>query len=275
MSLRKSTVSEEAKETKHESEQLPGPDVSVLLRKLIKYEKSRTKCSMIMKIMKLIAAILVPVAIGALTIVQTLQESRNDQLHRDAEYQSRIDEQLKIKDEQQREDSYRNELRIQSIYEKFLTEVQPTIRIPNENLTESDLIFIRAKLFATFEQIDSRRKSYLIKFLYDSQLLYTQDYLTKLNYHFVDLDGADLSNCQFGLNNQIDLFKKMNFQGIRLSGVRLRNASFIYVNLSNSTFEASDLTRTNFTNTNLLNVSFNMLLLIIRLLSILNGKLVK
>lgn len=199
------------------------------------------RCSLTLKIMKLVAAILVPLAIGGFTIVQSLQESHNTEIQRDIDQQSRLAEQFKLRLEEEQV----NELRIQNIYEKLLTELQPIVRLANPSITEADLIFVRAKTFAAFEQIDARRKSYFVKFLYDSQLLFTGS----TSVRSVNLDGVDLSRVQFGSNDSAA--QRIDLRGIRLSHLNLRRASFFNVDLSNSTFEWSDLTECHFTRSTL------------------------
>jgi hypothetical protein len=47
----------------------------------------------------------------------------------------------------------------------------------------------------TLDEIDSKREWDLIKFLYDSQLVYTN----QLGMRYIDLAEVDLSNVKFGL----------------------------------------------------------------------------
>ncbi|CAF3874215.1 unnamed protein product [Rotaria sp. Silwood1] len=230
---------------------------SIPLEKWIINRKPRTKCFLVTQLLKLISAILVPLIIGAFTVIQTLHDSRNSQLTRDAEYQRRMDDKLNIDMERRRDDAHAIELRMQQIYDKFLTDTQETLRISNEDLTESDLIFLRARTLTAAEQMDPKRKMYLIQLLYESRLLYTNEYVGNTNYHSVDLDGLDLSNCEFGRSDERDSMRMMNLNGLRIAHTRLRNSSFKNVNLTGSTFENCELTETNFTNVILIDVNFN------------------
>ncbi|CAF3860180.1 unnamed protein product [Rotaria sordida] len=247
--MRPRSASDSMQHTKtlKERSKLNENNVVIPFEKWMTYRKPRTKCFLIIQLLKLIAAILVPLMIGAFTVIQTIHDSRNLQLDRDAEYQRRIDDKLNIDIERQHGDIRATELRIQQIYDKFLSETQETLRKSTEDLTEADLIFLRARTLTTIEQVDPKRKVYLIELLYDSRLLYVSEYVGNMNYRSVDLEGVDLSNCEFGRSNRGDTMKMMNRNGIRLSRAFLRNSSFKHVNLTGSTFEHCDLTGTNFT----------------------------
>ncbi|CAF3798376.1 unnamed protein product [Rotaria sordida] len=257
--MRPRSASDSMQHTKtlKERSKLNENNVVIPFEKWMTYRKPRTKCFLIIQLLKLIAAILVPLMIGAFKVIQTIHDSRNLQLDRDAEYQRRMDDKLNIDIERQHGDIRATELRIQQIYDKFLSETQETLRKSTEDLTEADLIFLRARTWTTIEQVDPKRKVYLIELLYDSRLLYVSEYVGNMNYRSVDLEGVDLSNCEFGRSNRGDTMKMMNLNGIRLSRAFLRNSSFKHVNLTGSTFEHCDLTGTNFTDVSLTDVNFN------------------
>ena len=151
----------------------------------------RTKCQSTIKIIKLVSAILVPLMIGAFTVVTTLQESKNAQMQRDAElakmeHQAQLQREaekrqreadaVKIKEQQERDDMNAKEIRIQSVYDTFMRDMSSIVLKDNLNLTIPEILFARAKTLLTLEQMDAKRKWYLIKFLYDSQLLYTRSF---------------------------------------------------------------------------------------------------
>ncbi|CAF2832809.1 unnamed protein product [Rotaria sp. Silwood2] len=257
MRFRSSSDSMQHFKTLNELQKPSDRYVSIPVEKWIINRKPRTKCFLVIQLLKLISVILVPLIIGAFTVIQTLHDSKNSQLARDAEYQRRVDDKLNLDMERRRDDAHAIELRIQQIYDKFLSDTQETLRISNEDLTESDLIFLRARTLTAAEQMDPKRKTYLIQLLYESRLLYSNEYVGKANYRSVDLEGVDLSNCKFGRSDERDSMSMMNLNGLRVSRTRLRNSSFENVNLTDSTFENCDMTGTIFTNVILIDVNFN------------------
>ena len=214
---------------------------------------------------KLFAAILVPLMIGAFTVVTTLQDSsgarsqreadlirieREAQLQQAAEERQRIADQLKSHEEQSYRDRAANELRIEQVYDSFMRDVSPIVLKPNGNLTMVELLFIRSKTLLTLDQIDLKRKWYLIKFLYDSQLLYVRD----MGYQFVDLAAGDLSHVKFGSAGKID--RKINLEKIRLSNMDLFNTSFDNVMLRYARLDYSDLNHSSFYMVSFFSISF-------------------
>ncbi|CAF1298609.1 unnamed protein product [Rotaria sordida] len=206
-------------------------------------EQQKKKWSIVIQVIKVIAAILVPIMIGAFTIIQTLQELKIARMQRDANKEQQVHDSLRV-----------IQSRIDTVYDTFIGDLSTIVLKPNNNLTESELMFARAKVLLILDLIDERRKWYLIKYLYDNQLFYAESY----NKKFINLDGADLSNVKFGITNQTSQDeRKINLTGIRLSNIYLRNSSFENVLLNNATFERSNLTGTKFLKTTIQGVNFN------------------
>ena len=214
---------------------------------------------------KVFAAILVPLMIGAFTVVTTLQESngarsqreaeltrieREGQLQQAAEERQRTADQLKSRDEQGYRNRAAEELRSEQVYDSFMRDISPIVLKPNGNLTMVELLFVRSKTLLTLDQIDLKRKWYLTKFLYDSQLLYVRD----MGYVFVDLAAGDLSHVKFGSAGKID--RKINLEKIRLSSMDLFNTSFNNVILRYARFDYSDLNHSSFYMVSFFSISF-------------------
>ena len=159
---------------------------------------TKRKWPSVIKIIKLLAAILVPLMIGIFTVVTTMQESKTARLQRETEMRQRAIDALKTKEQQERDDIRANEIRIQNIYDTFMKEMSSIVLKDNINLTIPEILFTRSKTLLTLEQIDTKRKWYLIKFLYDSQLLYTNTF----GMRYIDLAGVDLSNVKFGVSKK-------------------------------------------------------------------------
>ncbi|CAF1367243.1 unnamed protein product, partial [Rotaria sordida] len=165
----------------------------------------RKKHVLMIKLMKLFAAILVPLMIGAFTVVTTLQDSksaryqreteltrmeRQEQLQEAAEKRQRLADLAKLHEQQNYNDQAAKELRIQNVYDAYMRDLTGIVLKPNANLTFPELLFVRSRTLSVLDQIDLKRKWDLVKFLYDSELLYVRD----VGYRFVDLGGADLSH---------------------------------------------------------------------------------
>ncbi|CAF3152907.1 unnamed protein product [Rotaria sp. Silwood2] len=165
----------------------------------------RKKYVSVIKLIKLFAAILVPLMIGAFTVVTTLQDSnsaryqreadltrmeRQGQLQEEVEKRQRLADLEKLHEQQDYNDRAAKEARMQNVYDAYMRDLTNIVLKPNANLTVPELLFVRSRASSILDQIDIKRKWYLIKFLYDSELLYAKD----SGYRFVDLGGSDLSN---------------------------------------------------------------------------------
>jgi uncharacterized protein YjbI with pentapeptide repeats len=157
---------------------------------------------------------------------------------------------LKIKEQQQRDDMNAKEIRMQNIYDTFMREISSIVLKDNINLTKAEITFARAKTVLTLEQIDPKRKWYLIKFLYDNQLLYT----SKWGMKYLDLAEVDLSNVNFGGKRQFG--RRTDLSSILLSNIQLRNSTFENVGLSQANFVFSDLNNSNFIGVSMSGASF-------------------
>ncbi|UJR07508.1 hypothetical protein I4U23_011797 [Adineta vaga] len=110
----------------------------------------------------------------------------------------------------------------------------------------SEILFARAKTSLTLDQLDAKRKWYLIKFLYDSQLLYDK----KLGMKYIDLSGVDLSddytNCDLS---------ESYFQGLHIA----TSNRFKNVDLQQSYFDDMSDSRTlQLTRINLIGSNLNI-----------------
>lgn len=219
---------------------------------------AKPKWTLTIKLTKLASAILVPVMIGIFTVVTTLQESQRAQLQRNSdiekiERQAQLQREMdasKMKEQHAYDESNLREVRIQNVYDAFIREMSSIVLKYNLNLTISEVIFARAKTLATLEQIDSKRKWYLVKFLYDSQLLYGN----KSGMRFTDLADADLSNVQFSVEKRFA--RRLELEGIRLSRVQLRNSLFENIGLNRASFRYSSLNNSNFIGVSIVGANF-------------------
>ncbi|CAF2960680.1 unnamed protein product [Rotaria sp. Silwood2] len=203
----------------------------------------RKKYLLLIKLMKLFAAILVPLMIGAFTVVTTLQDSnstryqreadltrmeRQGQLQGAAEKCQNIADLAKLHEQQDSNDRAAKELRMQNVYDPYMRDLTSLILKLNINLTSSELLFVRSRTISVLDQIDLKRKWYLIKFLYDSELL-----LHFNNCHFEHLrfNHVDFQNTQF---NPVPSSSKIDFRRVNLIGSNFNTPYKTYVNISDS-----------------------------------------
>ncbi|CAF1306589.1 unnamed protein product [Rotaria sordida] len=203
--------------------------------------------------------------IGAFTVVTTLQESRTARLQRDAdmtklERQAQLQQEtekrqrevdaLKMKEQQHYNDLNAKEIRMQNIYDTFMKDMSSIVLKDNSNITMQEILYARAKTLLALEQLDVRRKWFLIKFLYDSQLLYDKT----LGMRYIDLSGVDLSHVTFGSSKKFS--RRTDLHHIRLLKLQLRNATFENVALNQANFEFSDLNSSTFIGVSLAGANF-------------------
>ncbi|CAF2752759.1 unnamed protein product [Rotaria sp. Silwood2] len=222
----------------------------------------RKKYLLLIKLMKLFAAILVLLMIGAFTVVTTLQDSNSTRYQREAdltrmerqgqlqeatEKRQNIADLAKLHEQQDYNDRVAKGLRMQNVYDAYMRGLASIILKPNINLTSSELLFARSRTLSVLDQIDLKRKWYLIKFLYDSELLYVRD----VGYRFVDLGGADLSNVTFE-------FYQSNLSGLHFNNCHFEQLRFDQADLQNTQFNSvPSSSKIDFRRVNLIGSNFN------------------
>ncbi|CAF1217510.1 unnamed protein product [Didymodactylos carnosus] len=201
--------------------------------------KSRTRCGLRLEnVLKVGAAFLVPFMIGIFTIVTTMQQNLDNKQNRlnDLEIAACNRDQA-------------NELQKDVVYAACIKDISELFMKDSHNLSENEqqnrYAFASAKTMTTLEQIDGKRKTYLIKFLYQAGLLDKRKTV-------VDLSGANLNGTDLG--GSLDTPLSLNY--ITLRYVSLLNASFVNVNLKDADFSGSILNGANFTSANLAKTNF-------------------
>lgn len=124
-----------------------------------------------------------------------------------------------MKEQQEYEENNLKEIRVQNVYDVLMREISSVVLKNDLNLTIPEVIFARAKTLATLEQLDPKRKWYLIKFLYDSQLLYAN----KTGKKYIELAEADLSNVRFDADKEF--IRQLDLENIRLTRIQLSKFS--------------------------------------------------
>jgi uncharacterized protein YjbI with pentapeptide repeats len=128
-----------------------------------------------------------------------------------------------------------------SILSTYLKEMSEFLLTDNFTLEDRRwAIVVRAKTLTVFRQLDGKRKSQAIQFLFEAQLL-------TYNKHPIDLKDADL--------NDIDMSDR-RLDSISLSGASLHNAKFIKTTLNNSNFNYTKFINSTFEGAKLINATF-------------------
>lgn len=109
----------------------------------------------------------------------------------------------------------------------------------------------RARTLTVLPRLDSNRKGSLIKFIYESGLMY-DDKVGSI----IDLSEADLSEANLeGVNLSGANLTKANFKNAMLNGARLSSANLTGVDLSGAELIGAKLIETNLTESNLSNAN--------------------
>jgi len=211
---------------------------------------------------KATASILIPIMIGVFTLVLAWQEHVQGKANRLNDIEIANNERIaQIRLEEFRRDQDHKlaaTIQMDSVLSTFFKEMSELILEKNITLTDVTMrkTFVRPKILATLRQLDPTRKSSIIKYLYESELL-------SIDKNPLDLSGADLSNIDLGYpfrfkgKSAKGIYSTTNMHSLSLPDVRLVNASFANLYLSWSNFEHSDLTGANFHGTLFLNTIFH------------------
>jgi uncharacterized protein YjbI with pentapeptide repeats len=178
--------------------------------------------------------------IGVATVVISYQQMNNAKEQREQDIflanQSRA-QQFEIEERLAADINY-----MDTVLENFLREMANLLLSPN--FTRTDVVtasVVRVKILATLRQLDGRRKSDIVLFLYEARMITIDD-------NPIDLRGTDLSN--FQLNDQ-------DLDGIALLSASLANISFVDCRLRGASFTRTRLNNVSFVQSNLSKAQFN------------------
>ena len=194
---------------------------------------------------KLLLSTLVPLMIGAFTVITTLQQNKISALQRD---QDKEEARLLRQHQEHQADNLHKE----NVYAVYLEEVSQLLM---SNEEKSSLMQIRVKTLASLRQLDSERKKHLFLFLYDTELIYEPP--GKAVSSLLDVTDADFSGISFQGTSETGC----SFIYLDLHHAYFSNASFINCYIDFSHFVDSTMHRTNFFKARLLRVFFKYALL--------------
>ncbi|CAF1548349.1 unnamed protein product [Didymodactylos carnosus] len=139
------------------------------------------------------------------------------------------------------------EVRQDAIYAAYIKDMRESLMETNDNNDKTEhQKFARAQTLSALRQLDSKRKTYIIQFLVEAELLSTKK-------ESIDLSGADLDDIV--LSGNIDSL--YDLKSINLCNIIMTNATFIYVDLFNTDFSGSTLTGSCFVNVFLYSTNFD------------------
>lgn len=222
-------------------------------------------------IFQFISAVFIPVLLAVFTVIYTLQQQSIAKSNRE------VDLRIAAEEHQQNIDLAIDEQRNTQLV-TYIREVSDLLLANNFSLNEQILrSVVRPKTLNTLRQLDPIRKSYLVRFLHESQLIPT------VNSAFLSLATADLTHIQIGslteaiirldysvfqgsyLDNSsfaLVYFNYGDFRFTTLRGATFQQCSFNYVQfntaiLQNVSFSVSHVYGADFTNANMLNAKIS------------------
>lgn len=175
-------------------------------------------------IFNFISVVFIPVLLAVFTVILTLQQESIAKINRNVD--------LRIATERHQQnlalaiDEQRNAQLV-----AYMREVSDLLLANNFSLSKQILkSIVQPKTLAALRQLDETRKSYLLRFLHESQLLST------LNPPFLRLVGANLSHIHIGTVGE-----STNMRYTSLNGASLENALFTSVSFGYSDFSYARL----------------------------------
>ncbi|CAF3522443.1 unnamed protein product [Adineta steineri] len=202
-------------------------------RRLLKEKSEKRKCSNI-EWVQILIGLFVSIAITVYTIIQTNNENsiaeENRRQDADLANQTRLND-IAIADNREKELILNN-------YLKFLTE---SFEKDVLNLPPLDPIrfILQFNTFAVLSQLDSKRKSYLIRCFYENHLItYRQNDAPQL----IDLTSANLIELNLNARPLIQISQSL-FQCVLIANTDLTDSSFKNLVLSGTQFQHSIMTQ--------------------------------
>jgi uncharacterized protein YjbI with pentapeptide repeats len=223
------------------------------------------------------SSLLIPLTIAIFTITTTMLQMNlakqereqdlliaNDNREKDLQIanqmqvmQNEIEENRRIAEGKAQENQQMN-----AVLATYLKDVSELLLSRNFTLTDKLITtVIRAKTLTTLGQLDGKRKSHIVRFLYEAQMINVAQ--PSINLADADLSSVDLTdykliNASFVKCNLFNAtFRKTILQGVDFRNVNLNLASFDNSYLKNVTFSYAQLNSSSFDNSHLTDVTFS------------------
>lgn len=224
-------------------------------------------------VLKFISSLLLPLMLGIFTVVITIHQQNAVKMQR-AEDQNTARQQRELERELAN-DRYQSQ-----VLDTYIKEIGDLLKESNGSLTSNQVTatIARVKTLNIFRQLDPRRNTRIIRFLYEAGQLTSTVKQTPLDLSTAELDGIDLSQAAIdGRMQNISLagayvhntnFMDANIEYVNFSRARLFNATFSHaklygadyfrITLSNNTdFSYAQLYKANFSSVTLHNANFS------------------
>ncbi|CAF3233557.1 unnamed protein product [Rotaria sp. Silwood2] len=193
--------------------------------------------------LQFIAHLLLPLMLGIFTVAMTINQQNMAREQR-AEDQ-KIAELQRDLERKLNDERYQNDIR-----DAYIKEMGELLKENNGSLMSNPVTaaIARGKTLNIFRELDSQRKARIIQFLVETKQLSEAQKQRPL-----DLSTAELHNIDF----RHSAVNKKVLSNIALSGVFLRNATFMRMELGHATFSESQLDDVNFSLARLTSVKFS------------------
>lgn len=133
-------------------------------------------------------------------------------------------------------------------YEKDISDLLTNQQLGKSNERDAIRVVAQAKTLAALNELDPKRKGFLIRFIYEAQLISTRHPIVDLSN--ADLSNADLSNANLDRAN----LSKTNLNHAKLSNTNLSRAYLDSADLSSASLDGADLSGAFLWNANLSNI---------------------
>ncbi|CAF1053321.1 unnamed protein product [Adineta steineri] len=201
-------------------------------RRLLKEKSGKRKCSNI-EWAQILIGLFVSIAITVYTIIETNNENsiaeENRRQDADLANQTRLND-ISIADNREKE-------LIMNNYLKFLTEILEK-DIFNISSLHPTRFVLQFNTFAVLSQLDSKRKSYLIRWFYENRLITHRQGDSQL----IDLTSANLIQLNLNVRPTIQTIQSA-FQCVSIANTDLTDSSFKNLDLSGTQFQHSIMTQ--------------------------------
>ncbi|UJR14394.1 hypothetical protein I4U23_001391 [Adineta vaga] len=200
--------------------------------------ESSKKCQL-KKVLKFVSAVLIPLLLGAFTIIHTLQQESIGKKNRSVDLLIAAEEHeqnLALTIDEQRN----NQL---VAYINYISEL---LLAQNFSLSKQTLIsIIHPKTLATLRQLDETRKVYLLRFLHESELI------TKKTPVRLSLNSANFSHIHLGTPGILTNMRQTSFESANLNNCSLTHIQFSYSDFTETQLIGASFIRVYFDYANL------------------------
>lgn len=212
--------------------------------------------------LKLMSYLIIPLMLGIFTGVMTSYQQRQDR-------QLREEDRVVVSDQRHYAENLAAKQYQQETFNSFLTEMREFLEESDGVLTTHPAIasLARVKTLDMLNQLDPRRNSQIIRFLYEAGQLnelhsqraldLTHAKLRDIDFSYILLNGVYFGGISFvGVHIFNATFVGLDLRHAKFSKTRLKNIDFSFAKLDYADFSFAELENVNFTSSTLLHATF-------------------